>query len=479
LSIDVSASAVSPRERAALCRLFAYALPRRHPGKARRKDVYGSVDDHVVRQAQLLRGSDDSDTVFVGMHPIGAPGYLPAFSHLARRGHHVIACGTRYTQGDAGLQMESALVDLAECVRDARQRWGYRRVVLVGWSGGMARPGEFRFVTGTTGCGSAPVRQIDIREVALRDGLQLEAPLEFAAKRQLLEAIACTGVRRVEATAFVSPRAVPSMADAPRIGELIGAWPEITWSALVPNLEGARRGLAAGFTNLEFVISASDSHSLANVGRPSSAMLDAVPASPSLSTPLEAASKSSWQPRGTAPSRAEPRCNAQSIYAHRLSSAAADELCLGDTIGTTAPDRVTALLAAVTAAVPGTDVGARFHDTRGAGIASAWSAAQSGVVKLDASVGGLGGCPFAPGATGNIATEELVYLLQESSPETGIDLDAVLAAAALAQELVGHPLDSKILRAGGRLRPLGARTDPRHDARSIPPSPATASGASR
>ncbi|WP_375476567.1 alpha/beta hydrolase family protein [uncultured Jatrophihabitans sp.] len=103
---------------------------------AKRKDVYGSVDDHVVRQAQLLRGADDSDTVFVAMHPIGAPGYLPAFSQLARFGAHVIACGTRYTTGDAGLQMENALLDLAACVRDAKERLGYRKVVLVGWSGG-------------------------------------------------------------------------------------------------------------------------------------------------------------------------------------------------------------------------------------------------------------------------------------------------------------------------------------------------------
>lgn len=103
-----------------------------------RKDVYGSIDDNVVRQAQLLRGKEDSDTVFVGMHPIGSPGYLPAFSHLARRGYHVIACGTRYTQGDAGLQIENALLDLAACVRDAKERLGYSRVILTGWSGGGA-----------------------------------------------------------------------------------------------------------------------------------------------------------------------------------------------------------------------------------------------------------------------------------------------------------------------------------------------------
>jgi alpha-beta hydrolase superfamily lysophospholipase len=101
-----------------------------------RKDVYGSIDDAVVRQAQLLRGAADSSTAFVAMHPIGSPAYLPAFSHLARRGLHVVACGTRYTTGDAGLQMENALLDLAACVRDAKERLGYDKIVLVGWSGG-------------------------------------------------------------------------------------------------------------------------------------------------------------------------------------------------------------------------------------------------------------------------------------------------------------------------------------------------------
>lgn len=104
--------------------------------KSVRKDVYGSIGDAVVRQAQLLRGEADSTTAFVAMHPIGSPGYLPAFSHLARRGLHVIACGTRYTTGDAGLQMENALLDLAACVSDAKLRLGYEKIILVGWSGG-------------------------------------------------------------------------------------------------------------------------------------------------------------------------------------------------------------------------------------------------------------------------------------------------------------------------------------------------------
>lgn len=103
---------------------------------AARKDVYGSIDDAVVRQAQLMRGPEDAGTVVVAMHPVGSPGYLPAFSHLARRGLHVIGCSTRYTQGDAGLQMENALLDLGACVRDAKERLGYAKVILVGWSGG-------------------------------------------------------------------------------------------------------------------------------------------------------------------------------------------------------------------------------------------------------------------------------------------------------------------------------------------------------
>lgn len=104
--------------------------------KQTRKDTYGTIDDAVVRHAQLLRGHEDCTTAVVAMHPIGSPGYLPAFSHLARRGLHVIACGTRYTTGDAGLQMENALLDLAACVRDAKERLGYEKIILVGWSGG-------------------------------------------------------------------------------------------------------------------------------------------------------------------------------------------------------------------------------------------------------------------------------------------------------------------------------------------------------
>ncbi|MFC4948069.1 hypothetical protein [Pseudonocardia sp. GCM10023141] len=143
-----------------------------------RKDVYGSIDDAVVRQAQLLRGTEDSDTAFVAMHPIGSPGYLPAFSQLARSGFHVVACGTRYTTGDAGLQMENALLDLAACVRDAKERLGYRRIVLAGWSGGgslMAgyqAEAEHRTITATAAGEPTPLADT---ELIPADGLMLMA----------------------------------------------------------------------------------------------------------------------------------------------------------------------------------------------------------------------------------------------------------------------------------------------------------------
>lgn len=143
-----------------------------------RRDVYGSIGDSVVRQAQLLRGAGPSDTVFVAMHPIGSPGYLPAFSQLARSGFHVVACGTRYTSGDAGLQMENALLDLAACVRDVKERLGYRRIILAGWSGGgslMAgyqAEAERRVITRTAAGEPTPLADTDLIPV---DALMLMA----------------------------------------------------------------------------------------------------------------------------------------------------------------------------------------------------------------------------------------------------------------------------------------------------------------
>jgi hydroxymethylglutaryl-CoA lyase len=294
---------------------------------------------------------------------------------------------------------------------------------------------------------------VTIREVGPRDGLQLEQPLTSGQKLRLIEALASTGLGRIEATAFVSPSAVPAMADAERVAEALSAWPGMEWSALVASPGGARRAVAAGLRRVEYVVSAADGHSLANVRRTTDQATEATAQVARIvhdaGGRCEVIIATAWDCPfdGVTPPERTVR------VATRAVELGADELCLADTIGTAVPGRVMHLISAVRAALPATPLGAHFHNTRGTGIASAWAAVTAGVRQLDASIGGLGGCPFAPGATGNIATEELVYLLAESGIRTGVDLDRCLEAARLAQELVGHPLDSNLVRAGGRSRP--------------------------
>jgi hydroxymethylglutaryl-CoA lyase len=304
--------------------------------------------------------------------------------------------------------------------------------------------------------------RVDIREVGPRDGLQIEAPISTDDKIRLVTALVATGVQRIEATAFVSPRAVPAMADAERIAEYVQSVPGVEWSGLVASPNGAKRAVATGLRTIEYVVSASDGHSHANARRSTQEAVDAVAEVASIvhdvGGKLEVIIAVSWDCPFDGPT--DPARTA-SIAARAL-ELGADQLCFGDTIGTTTPVRVWRLFDAVRAAIGGgvgadpVPLGAHFHNTRGTGIASAFAAVQAGVTQLDASVGGLGGCPFAPGASGNIATEELVYLLDDAGIATGVDLAKVLEASALATELVGHPLESNLFRAGGRNRPRGS-----------------------
>lgn len=295
---------------------------------------------------------------------------------------------------------------------------------------------------------------VSVREVGLRDGLQLEQPLDHDHKLAMMEALVATGVRRIEATAFVSPRAVPAMADSQWVAAQLHRWPDVSWSALVASPNGARRALDAGFTDLEYVVSAVDGHSLANVGRTSDEALALVAEIAELvhagGGRCETIIAVSWDCPFDGPT--DPQRTVE--VATRAVDMGADRLALGDTIGTTTPRRVVNLVQGVR---DGTnmDVGVHFHDTRGTGQANVLAALQAGVTQIDASVGGIGGCPFAPGASGNIATEELVYLLDGCGVRSGIDLDALLRAAAVTEQAVGHPLTSSLYRAGGRPVPLG------------------------
>jgi hydroxymethylglutaryl-CoA lyase len=292
---------------------------------------------------------------------------------------------------------------------------------------------------------------VDIRDVSLRDGLQIEAPIPLSAKLELLAAVAATGVREMEATAFVSPSKVPALADAADLAAELHNFPGIEFSALVASANGAKRAIAAGLGSIEYVISAADGHSQANVGRSTAdsthLIADIARIAHENDATIEVIIATAWDCPFDGPT--DPRRVVDIVTA--AAELGADRVAIADTIGTTTPRRVTALVERLRPAIGDLPLGAHFHNTRGAGLASAWAAVAAGVTRLDASVGGLGGCPFAPGASGNIAIEDLVYMLRDSDIGVDVDLQAAIHAAGVARKAVGHDLPSALLRAGDRI----------------------------
>jgi hydroxymethylglutaryl-CoA lyase len=291
--------------------------------------------------------------------------------------------------------------------------------------------------------------RISIREVGPRDGLQNEDPVPTAAKVELLDALSGTGVGRIEAVSFVSPKAIPQMADADEVWAAATRAPGVRYSALVPNSKGAQRALAAGFTEIEVVVSASDAHNRRNLNRSTEESLDditgLIQAGHDGGATVEVIIATSFgcpYAGDTDPSRVGE-------IVDRVVRDGADRVAFGDTTGMATPSRVISLLRAVDRKVP---VLLHFHDTRGTGLANILTALELGVTEFDASIGGLGGCPYAPGASGNVATEEVVHMLHDMGMDTGIDLDKLIEAAALAERIVGRTLPSGVLRAGPRTR---------------------------
>jgi hydroxymethylglutaryl-CoA lyase len=292
---------------------------------------------------------------------------------------------------------------------------------------------------------------VDIREVSLRDGLQIEDPIPLSAKLELLAAVAATGVREVEATAFVSPSKVPALADAAELAAELAAFDGIEFSALVASPNGAKRAIAAGLRSIEYVVSAADGHSRANVGRSTAEATaqigEIVAIAHDSDVSVEVIIATAWDCPFDGPTPPERVVDVVTTACEH----GVDRLAVADTIGTTTPRRVSDLIGRIRPLIGDIPLGAHFHNTRGAGLASAYAAVSSGVTRLDASVGGLGGCPFAPGASGNIATEDLVYLLRDSGIHVDVDLQAAITAAEVAQRVVGHDLPSSLLRAGDRI----------------------------
>jgi len=298
--------------------------------------------------------------------------------------------------------------------------------------------------------------RISLREVGPRDGLQNEDPVPTDAKVALIDSLAKTGVQRIEAVSYVRPQAIPQMADADEVWKRTVKREEIRYSALVPNLKGAVRALDSGFTELEAVVSASETHNRKNVNRSTGQSLDEIAEIIALAHARGATVQVIVSTAWGCPYEGDVPVQRVVNVASRAVSDGADSSSFGDTTGMATPTRVQRLVGAFRDANPEQSLNLHFHNTRGTGLANVLAALELGVADFDASVGGLGGCPYAPGATGNIATEELVHMVEDMGVATGVNLDAMIEAAREAERIVGRTLPSQVLRAGPRSRTISA-----------------------
>ena len=288
---------------------------------------------------------------------------------------------------------------------------------------------------------------ITIREVGARDGLQAEAPLSVDDRLELLDALLAAGLTHLEVAAFVSPKAVPAMADAAEVVAGFGAPEGVVRAALVPNVRGAEMALAAGIDELTVTISASATYNDRNVHMTIDESVEAIAAICALAAPAGVPVDAVISCAFGSPYEGDIAPAVVGLLAEQLRASGATAITLADTTGMATPRRIRDVLATT-----GANVGLHLHETRGTGLLNAYAGLQAGVTRFDTSVGGLGGSPFAAGAAGNVATEELVALCDDIGVHTGIGIDALIEAALLVERLVGHPVPSRVAHAGPRSR---------------------------
>ncbi|MDI3270735.1 MAG: hydroxymethylglutaryl-CoA lyase [Bacillota bacterium] len=298
-----------------------------------------------------------------------------------------------------------------------------------------------------------------IQEVGPRDGLQNEsALLTLPQKLELIRRLTAAGIRRLEAGSFVHPKAVPAMAESEEVfAQLLKEDPEpaVTYSALALNAKGFERALAAGAREIHFSFGVTSSFNRQNQrAEPEESFatfLSLLPQAREKGIRTTLTLSVSWG----CPFEGWVDPGRVLSFVERAGRAGFPEIVLADTIGVAVPSQVRRLTEEARKAAPQAIIGGHFHNTRNTGIANAYAALEGGARVLDASIGGLGGCPFAPGATGNIATEDLVYMVEGMGISTGIHLEELIEVAKWLQDVLGHPLESSLLRAGP-FRPRGA-----------------------
>jgi len=293
-------------------------------------------------------------------------------------------------------------------------------------------------------------KSVEIVEVGPRDGLQSEpGVMATATKVEFINRLIDAGLRRLEVTSFVNPKKVPQMADAEQVLAALGKRPETWYVGLVLNRKGFDRAVAAGCNEIGMAVVASDTFNRRNQG---------VGTEESIAAWLEIAREAhaaGVRPQVTVsaafgcPFEGEVPVQRVIDIARRVAEGGPSEIAFADTIGVGVPSQVTELLNRAGKALPGVRLRCHFHNTRNTGIANAYAAIEAGVSALDASTGGIGGCPFAPAATGNIPTEDLVYMLQRSGVATGIDLEKLIATGHWLQDALGRPVPGMLVKAGG------------------------------
>lgn len=293
-------------------------------------------------------------------------------------------------------------------------------------------------------------RAVEIVEVGPRDGLQNEkAIVSTADKVELIRRAIGYGARRIEIASFVNPARVPQMADAEDVVAQLGSVESVTRIGLVLNERGAERALACGIDQLGAVAVASDAFGIRNQGQSSA---DSVAVAGRIITIAHAAGRTAQATIAVAfgcPFEGEVDPGRVVAMARELAEAGAAEIALADTIGVAVPQQVAALVAQVRDAIAPLPVRIHCHDTRNTGIANVWAAVEVGASTVDASLGGLGGCPFAPGAAGNVGTEDVLYMLGRSGVATGLDLQMAIDASAWLAGVMGKKLPSMVAQAGG------------------------------
>ena len=293
---------------------------------------------------------------------------------------------------------------------------------------------------------------VEIREVGPRDGLQNEEPIAVDQRIALINALSATGLTAIEAASFVHPKAIPPMADSAKVMEGITRVPGVRYRALVPNERGTLDALACAVDEVEVVMSISETHNRKNINMSPEESLEQIVTLTDLAhqedTPVEAILSTAFgcaYEGNVSPERV-------ALYARRVvDEAGVDGLSFGDTSGMATPRVVHELLDALeNVGIEPSTVGLHFHNTRNTGLANVMVALLRGVSKFDASIGGLGGCPYSPGATGNISTEDVVHMVEDLGADTGCNLQKLIGCGELAEELVGRQLPSQVLRSGPR-----------------------------